>query len=119
MVNEIFSNAKTRMNKAIEHCSNEISQIRTGRASTNIIDNIKVDYYGTPTPLKNISHVSSPDAQLLMVQPFDPTSLELIEKAILLSTCPPSKGNTGSILNKLSSALNTAKPASISKSVIQ
>ena len=57
MVNEIFSNAKTRMNKAIEHCSNEISQIRTGRASTNIIDNIKVDYYGTPTPLKNISHV--------------------------------------------------------------
>ena len=98
MVNEIFSNAKTRMNKAIEHCSNEISQIRTGRASTNIIDNIKVDYYGTPTPLKNISHVSSPEAQLLMVQPFDPTSLELIEKAIIGSDIGLTPNNDGNVI---------------------
>ena len=98
MINEIFSNAKTRMNKAIEHCSNEISQIRTGRASTNIIDNIKVDYYGTPTPLKNIYHVSSPDAQLLMVQPFDPTSLELIEKAIIGSDIGLTPNNDGNVI---------------------
>ena len=76
MVNEIFNDAKSRMVKAIEHFMHEISQIRTGRASTNLLDNIKVDYYGVPTPLKNIAHVSVPDPQLLLVQPFDPTSLE-------------------------------------------
>ena len=51
-------------------------KLELGRASTNILDNIKIDYYGTPTPLKNIAHVSTPDPQLLLVQPFDPTSLE-------------------------------------------
>ena len=98
MINEIFSNAKIRMNKAIDHCSSEISQIRTGRASTHIIDNIKVDYYGTPTPLKNIAHVSSPDSQLLMVQPFDPTSLEVIEKSIIGSDTGLTPNNDGNVI---------------------
>ena len=55
MTNEIYTDTKNKMNKALEFCSFEISQIRTGRASTNILDNISVDYYGTPTPLKNIA----------------------------------------------------------------
>ena len=59
MVNEIFNDAKLRMVKAIEHCMHEMSQVRTGRASTNVLDNIKVDYYGVPTPLKNIAHVEN------------------------------------------------------------
>ena len=68
MLKIIYDETKVRMNKAIEFCVHEISQIRTGRASTNILDNISIDYYGSPTPLKNIAHVSTPDAQLLMVQ---------------------------------------------------
>ena len=98
MVNEIFNDAKSRMIKAIEHCMYEISQIRTGRASSHVLDNIKVDYYGVPTPLKNIAHVSVPDPQLLLVQPFDPTSLELIEKAIINSNSGLTPNNDGNVI---------------------
>jgi len=98
MVNEIFNDAKSRMIKAIEHCMHEVSQIRTGRASTNVLDNIKVDYYGVPTPLKNIAHVSVPDPQLLLVQPFDPTSLELIETAIINSNVGLTPNNDGNVI---------------------
>ena len=98
MVNEIFNDAKLRMTKAIEHCMHEMSQVRTGRASTHVLDNIKVDYYGTPTPLKNIAHVSTPDSQLLLVQPFDPTSLELIEKAIISSDTGLTPNNDGNVI---------------------
>ena len=98
MVDQIFNETKFKMIKAIEYCMHELSQIRTGRASTNILDNIKVDYYGTPTPLKNIAHVSTPDPQLLLVQPFDPTSLEIIEKAITVSDTGLMPNNDGSVI---------------------
>ncbi|MBI44544.1 MAG: ribosome recycling factor [Candidatus Marinimicrobia bacterium] len=98
MVDEIFNDAKLRMNKAIEHCMQEVSQVRTGRASANLLDNIKVDYYGVPTPLKNIAHVSAPEAQLLLIQPFDPTSLELIEKAISDSNVGLTPNNDGAVI---------------------
>ena len=95
---EIYNNAKAKMIKAVEYCGHELSQIRTGRASTNILDNIKVDYYGTPTPLKNIAHVSTPDPQLILVQPFDPTSLEIIEKAIVASDTGLVPNNDGNVI---------------------
>ena len=98
MVDEIFNDAKIRMDKAIEHCMQEVSQIRTGRASPNLLDKIKVDYYGVPTPLKNIAHVSAPEAQLLLIQPFDPTSLELIEKAISDSNVGLTPNNDGAVI---------------------
>ena len=98
MVDEIYSSAKSKMIKAVEYCGYELSQIRTGRASTNILDNIKIDYYGTPTPLKNIAHVSTPDPQLLLVQPFDPTSLEIIEKAIVASDTGLTPNNDGNVI---------------------
>jgi len=98
MINEIFANAKQRMNKAIEHCSKEMSQIRTGRASTSLLDNIKVDYYGTLTPLNNIAHISTPDPQLIVIQPFDPTSLELIEKTIISSDLGLNPNNDGNVI---------------------
>jgi ribosome recycling factor len=98
MVDEIFNDAKIRMDKAIEHCMQEVSQIRTGRASANLLDKIKVDYYGVPTPLKNIAHVSAPEAQLLLIQPFDPTSLELIEKAISDSNVGLTPNNDGAVI---------------------
>ena len=58
MINELFADIKDRMNKVIIHHRNEVASIRTGRASTNILDAIKVDYYGTPTPLNNIAHIT-------------------------------------------------------------
>ena len=83
MINELFIDVKDRMNKAVEHYRHEVASIRTGRASTSILDSIKVDYYGTPTPLNNIAHMSVPEGQLIVIQPFDPGSLEAIEKAIM------------------------------------
>ena len=76
MINEVFTETREKMNKVITHCSNEISVIRTGRASTSMLDSIKVDYYGTMSPLNNIANVSAPSAELIIIQPFDPSSLE-------------------------------------------
>jgi len=98
MINELFVDVKDRMNKAVEHYRHEVSTIRTGRASTNILDMIKVDYYGTPTPLNNIAHVTVPEGQLIIIQPFDPSSLEFIEKAIMSSDVGLTPNNDGSVI---------------------
>jgi len=98
MINELFVDVKDRMNKAVEHYRNEVSTIRTGRASANILDVVKVDYYGTPTPLNNIAHVTVPEGQLIVIQPFDPSSLEFIEKAIMSSDVGLTPNNDGSVI---------------------
>ena len=98
MINEIFVDIKDRMNKAVEHYRHEVSTIRTGRASANILDGVKVDYYGSPTPLNNIAHVTVPEGQLIVIQPFDPSSLEFIEKAIMKSDVGLTPNNDGSVI---------------------
>ena len=98
MINELFVDVKDRMNKALEHYRHEVSTIRTGRASANILDVVKVDYYGTPTPLNNIAHVTVPEGQLIVIQPFDPSSLEFIEKAIMSSDVGLTPNNDGSVI---------------------
>ena len=98
MINELFVDVKDRMNKAVEHYRHEVSTIRTGRASTNILDVVKVDYYGTPTPLNNIAHITVPEGQLIVIQPFDPSSLEIIEKGIMSSDVGLTPNNDGSVI---------------------
>ena len=98
MINELFIDVKDRMNKAIEHYRHEIASIRTGRASTSIMDGIKVDYYGTQTLLSNIAHVTVPEGQLIVIQPFDPSSLEFIEKAIISSDVGLTPNNDGNVI---------------------
>ena len=98
MINELFINTKEKMNKVISHYSSEISVIRTGRASTSMLDIIKVDYYGSMTPLNNISNISSPSPESIIIQPFDPSSLESIEKAILSSNLGMNPNNDGNII---------------------
>ena len=98
MINELFVDVKDRMNKAVDHYRHEVSTIRTGRASANILDVVKVDYYGTPTPLNNIAHVTVPEGQLIVIQPFDPSSLEFIEKAIMSSDVGLTPNNDGSVI---------------------
>jgi len=98
MINELFVDVKDRMNKAVEHYRHEVSTIRTGRASANILDVVKVDYYGTPTPLNNIAHVTVPEGQLIVIQPFDPSSLAFIEKAIMSSDVGLMPNNDGSVI---------------------
>jgi len=86
------------MEKAIEHHKQEVSFIRTGRASTHILNPVKVDYYGVPTPLNNVANITIPEAQLISIQPFDPSSIELIEKAIIESDIGLNPSNDGNII---------------------
>lgn len=79
---DVYVQLKTRMDKAVEDFRREMASTRTGRASVHMLDNVSVDYYGSQMPLNQIAQVHAPEAQLITVQPFDPSSLGSIEKAI-------------------------------------
>jgi len=81
-VKEIVAEDKSKMNKAVEVLQDELKAVRTGRASTGLVENIRVDYYGTPTPIKTIAALSTPQHDMIMIKPFDPGSVREIEKAI-------------------------------------
>ena len=98
MYKELYANIELKMKKTLEHLSHELSIIRTGRASSNLLDSIKVDYYGSIVPLNNIAHITVPEPQLIVVQAFDPNSLELIEKAIIGSSLGLTPNNDGNII---------------------
>ncbi|MBI5345139.1 MAG: ribosome recycling factor, partial [Deltaproteobacteria bacterium] len=85
MKEEIISELKKKMSKSHEALSHELAGIRTGRASTAIFDNLKADYYGTPTPIKQLANFSIPEGRLIIIQPWDITQIQAIEKAILTS----------------------------------
>src|ERR1700720_3804785 len=79
---ETYLQLKTRMEKAVEDFRRAMAGVRTGRASVHMLDGVTVDYYGSQMPLNQIAQVHAPEAQLITVQPFNPTSLGAIEKAI-------------------------------------
>src|ERR671922_1671804 len=79
---EVYLQLKARMDKAVEDFRRELGSVRTGRANVHMLDTIRVDYYGSEMPVNQIAQVHAPEAQLITVQPFDPSSLAGIEKAI-------------------------------------
>jgi ribosome recycling factor len=81
-VRDDLNQAKTRMNKALEDCRHELAGIRTGRASVSMLDPIRVDYYGTPTPINQAATIGIPEPTMLTVQPWDASLISTIEKAI-------------------------------------
>ena len=98
MLDQVYNEMKSQMQKTIIHYKDELVKIRTGRASATMLDSISVDYYGTPQPLKNIAHISVPEAQMIVVTPFDPSSLEMIESAILSSDLGMNPNNDGALI---------------------
>jgi ribosome recycling factor len=80
--NEIVSESESKMKKAVEFLQDELKVVRTGQASTGPVENLKVDYYGTPTPLKQMATLATPQVDMIVIKPFDPGSLKDIEKAI-------------------------------------
>lgn len=84
-VKDIIKENQSKMDKAFEFLTEELKGIRTGRASTALVDNLRVEYYGNMSPLKQIATVSAPQADMLVIKPFDPESLKDIEKAIKTS----------------------------------
>lgn len=98
IIRETITDAEERMGKAIEALRRELSAIRTGRANPALVDQIRVDYYGIPTPLKQIASVMVPEARLLTIQPWDKASLGAIEKAIQKSDLGLNPNNDGSVI---------------------
>jgi ribosome recycling factor len=81
-VKELISQTETKMKKAVEVLHNDLKTIRTGRASTGLVENVKVEYYGAPTPLKQLATLAAPQVDMIVIKPFDPASVKDIEKAI-------------------------------------
>jgi ribosome recycling factor len=98
MIKETIAEAEDRMHKAIEALRRELSTIRTGRANPALVEHIRVDYYGTPTPLKQLASVLVPEARLLTIQPWDKGSLGAIEKAIQKSDLGLNPSNDGAVI---------------------
>ena len=95
---EILLDAEDRMDKAVDHLASSLTGIRTGRANAGLVDSVKVDYYGSPTPLKQIANISVPEPQQIMIRPFDTSSLDEIGKAIQGSDLGLAPNNDGRVV---------------------
>ena len=98
MVNDIMQNAEERMKKAIAALSDNFGSVRTGRANAMVLDRIKVDYYGVPTPINQMAAISVPEARMLVIQPWDASTLKEIEKAINTSDIGINPQNDGKVI---------------------
>ena len=97
-VKEVEANLKARMDKAVSDLQHDMATIRTGRASLGILDHIRVDYYGTPTPLNQIANLHVPEPSLITVQPWDVSQIGPIERAIRVSDLGLNPANDGKII---------------------
>jgi ribosome recycling factor len=98
MIDDVLTDAEDRMSKAVEALRKELATIRTGRAHPGLIEHLRVDYYGAPTPLNQLATINVPEPRLLTIQPWDQQSLGAIEKAILKSDLGLNPSNDGSII---------------------
>ena len=95
---QVFKTAEEKMNKTVNALLGEYASIRAGRANPNVLDKVTVEYYGVPTPVNQVAAVSVPEARTLLIQPWDKSTLKLIEKAILTSDIGLNPQNDGSVL---------------------
>jgi len=98
LIDELLKDAEDRMQKSVESSRGELATVRTGRASPHLLDRISVDYYGTPTALKQLANIAASDARLLTVTPFDKGSIGEIEKAIQESDVGLTPSNDGNVI---------------------
>ena len=93
-----LAEAETNMQKTVEATQRSFNTIRTGRANATLLDRVMVEYYGSPTPLKSLANINTPDSSTITIQPYDRNSLNLIEKAISLSDVGVTPNNDGSVI---------------------
>ena len=98
MVNEILETTGTRMDASVGDARHKLASVRTGRANLSVLDGVRVDYYGTPTPLNQVAKLAVPEPSLIVAQPFDPSTLPLIEKAIMASDLGLNPSNDGKVV---------------------
>lgn len=117
MMNELKPILEENMSKAIKSLQNQMSKVRTGRATAAVLDGINADYYGSATPIKNLGQISTPEARLLQIQPFDKTAIPAIEKAILAANIGLTPGNDGNFIRIQFPALTEDKRKTFVKDV--
>lgn len=98
MANQVIADAKEKMSKAISQLRKELTTLRAGRATPSLLDKVQVEYYGALTPVNQLANISTPEARLLIIQPWDKTSLAAIEKAIMKSDLGLTPSNDGSLI---------------------
>lgn len=95
---DVLADVERRMNRSMEALERELATLRTGRATPSLVENISVDYYGSPTPLKQIASISAPDARAIMIQPWDRQALRDIERSLMQSEMGFNPSNDGNII---------------------
>ncbi|MEO5924609.1 MAG: ribosome recycling factor [Bryobacteraceae bacterium] len=117
-VKDVEANAKARMEKALGDLQNALSTIRTGRASVSVFDNVRVDYYGTMTPINQLANLHVPEPQLITIQPWDVSQIGIIEKAIKAAELGLNPGNDGKIIRVPVPALTEERRKEIAKRLL-
>ena len=97
-LDQLISHAKEAMERSLQHLKDDLRKVRTGRANPALLDNIRVDYYGTPTPLNQMANMSAPEPRLIVISPYDRSALQAIEKAIQASDLGLTPNNDGKIV---------------------
>ena len=95
---DVLADVERRMNRSMEALERDLATLRTGRATPSLVENVNVDYYGTPTPLKQIASISAPDARAIMIQPWDRQALRDIERSLMQSEMGFNPSNDGNII---------------------
>ena len=116
-MDKVIKNAEEKMKKSVQHLETEFSEIRAGRANPAVLDKVRVDYYGTPTPVNQIAAVSVSEARTLTIQPWDKSLLRVIEKAIQKSDIGINPQNDGSIIRMIFPPLTEDRRKEIVKDV--
>ena len=113
----VYEMAKENMEKALEHLDNELVRIRAGKANVHILDGVLVDYYGTPTPLNQVSNISTPDAKTIMIQPWEKSMIDTIERALMQSNVGITPSNNGEVIRLIIPQLTEERRRELVKKV--
>ncbi|ARJ51702.1 ribosome recycling factor [Staphylococcus lutrae] len=114
---EIIQDAKNRMKKSAENLSRELAQINAGRANSNLLAGVEVDYYGAPTPVQQLASINVPEARLLVVSPYDKSSISDIEKAIFAANLGVNPTSDGEVIRIMVPALTEERRKELVKEV--
>jgi len=116
-MDKVIKNAEEKMKKSVQHLETEFSEIRAGRANPAVLDKVRIDYYGTPTPINQVAAVSVSEARTLTIQPWDKSLLRVIEKAIQKSDIGINPQNDGSIIRMVFPPLTEDRRKEIKKDI--
>jgi ribosome recycling factor len=117
MLKEIFQDVDSRMQQALDHLMHELAGVRTGRASLVIFDGVRVDYYGTPSPLNQVAKLGVPDASMITIQPYDPALIGDIERAIQAANLGLNPANDGKLIRVPIPPLTSERRQTLQKKV--